>query len=62
MAKWVSRIINQLPYARSTMVESKLGGQFWLSAAVAAKDACNVTYKQCIRKTPWEMMYGTKKE
>ncbi len=43
------------------MVESGLGGQFWFSAALAAKDARNVTYKERIRKTPWEIMYGSKK-
>jgi hypothetical protein len=47
--------------AQTTMVESGLGGQFWFSAALAAKDACNVTYKERICKTPWEMMYGSKK-
>jgi hypothetical protein len=54
--------------ARSTMVESGLGGklvpiggQFWFSAVLAAKDARNVTYKERICKTPWEMMYGSKK-
>jgi hypothetical protein len=43
------------------MVEFRLGGQFWFSAAFAAKDALNVTYKESIRKTLWEMMYESKK-
>ena len=47
--------------ALSTMVESGLGGQFWFSAALAANDARNVTYKEHIRMTPWEIMYGSKK-
>jgi hypothetical protein len=48
--------------ARSTMVESGPKGQFWFSTAMAAKDARNVTYKERIRMTPWEMMHGSKKD
>ncbi len=44
------------------MVESGLGGQFWFSAAMAAKDARNVTYKERIQKTPHMLMYGAKKD
>ncbi len=48
--------------ARSVMVESGLGGQFWISAAIAAKDARNVTYKELIQMTPHLRMYGAKKD
>jgi hypothetical protein len=45
------------------MVESGLGGQFWFNAAMA-KDACNVTYKERIRMTPYLRlyMYGRNKD
>jgi hypothetical protein len=48
--------------ARFVMVESGLGGQFWFSAAMAAKDARNVTYKERIQITPYLYMYKTKKD
>jgi hypothetical protein len=44
------------------MVESGLGRQFWFSAALAAKDARNVTYNERIRLTPYLYMYGKKKD
>ncbi len=44
------------------MVESGLGGQFWFSAAMAAKDTLNVTYKERIRMTLYLYMYGRKKD
>jgi hypothetical protein len=44
------------------MVESGLGGQFWFSAAMAAKDARNVTYKERIQMTPHMRMYRAKKD
>ncbi len=49
---------------QSTMMESGLGGQFWFSAALNAKDAYNVTYKDqtCMTLSQWEMMYGSKKD
>ena len=48
--------------ARSTMVESGLGGQFWFSAMMAAKDARNATYKERIQTTPWMLMHGKKRD
>ncbi len=48
--------------ARAVMVESELGGQFWFSAAMAAKDARKVTYKERIQMTPHMLMYGAKKD
>ncbi len=54
-------LINSLmTLARSVMVESGLGGQFWFSAALAAKDARNVTYD--IKITPYMLLYGKKKD
>ena len=44
------------------MVESGLGGQFWFSAMMAAKDARNATYKDRIKTTPWMLMHGTKQD
>ena len=57
-----SSINSLMTLARSVMVESGLGGQFWFSAAMAAKDARNVTYKERIRMTPYLSMYGKKKD
>jgi hypothetical protein len=57
-----SSINSLMALARSVMVESGLGGQFWFSAAMAAKDARNVTYKERIQMTPHMRMYGAKKE
>ncbi len=54
-----SSINSFMKFARSTMVESGLGGQFWFSAAMAAKDVRIVTYKERMRMTPWEMMHGS---
>ena len=47
---------------RSVMVESGLGGQFWFSAMMAAKDARNATFKERIATTPWMMMHGRKRD
>jgi hypothetical protein len=44
------------------MVESGLGGQFWFSAMMAAKDARNATFKERIATTPWMMMHGRKRD
>ena len=44
------------------MVESGLGGSFWFSAMMAAKDARNATYKDRIKTTPWMLMHGTKRD
>jgi hypothetical protein len=44
------------------MVESGLGGQYWFSAMMAAKDARNATYKERIGTTPWMLMHGTKRD
>jgi hypothetical protein len=48
--------------AWSVMVESGLGGQYWFSAAMAAKDAHNVWYKEHIRMIPYLYMYERKKD
>jgi hypothetical protein len=57
-----SSINSLLTLARSTMVESGLGGQYWFSAMMAAKDARNATYKERIGTTPWMLMHGTKRD
>jgi hypothetical protein len=38
--------------ARTVMAGSGLGGRFWFKAALAGKDARNVTYKQRLGQTP----------
>jgi hypothetical protein len=43
-----SSINSLMTLARLVIAESGLGGQFWFSAAMAAKDARNVTYKERI--------------
>ncbi len=45
---------------RSVMIESGLGGQFWFSAMMAAKDARNATFKERIGTTPWMLMHISK--
>ena len=52
-----SSINSLMTGARATMVESGLGGRFWFSAAMAAKDARNATYKARIKTTPWHRMH-----
>ncbi len=44
------------------MAESGLWGQFWFSAAVTAKDARYVSFKENINTTQWAMMHGSKKD
>jgi hypothetical protein len=44
------------------MVESGLGGQFWFSVMMAAKDALNATYMEWIGTTTWMLMHGTKRD
>ena len=44
------------------MAESGLGGRFWFGAATAGKDARNVTFKERIGMTPYQVMYGEKKD
>ena len=43
--------------ARTAMAESGLGGRFWFKAALAGKDARNVTYKQRLGQTPHSCIY-----
>ena len=57
-----SSINSLMTLGRSTMVESGLGGQFWFSAMMAAKDARNATYKERIKTTPWMFMHGEKRD
>ena len=47
---------------RTVMAESGLGGCFWFKAAAAGKDARNVTFKERVRMTPYQAMYGEKKD
>ena len=48
--------------ARTVMAESGLGGRFWFKAAAAGNDARNVTFKELIRMTQYQAMYGEKKD
>ena len=48
--------------ARTVMAESGLGGRFWFKAAAAGKDARNVTYKERIGMSPYQAMFGEKKD
>ncbi len=43
--------------ARTVMAESGLGGRFLFKAALAGKDARNVTYKQRLGQTPHSCIY-----
>ena len=54
--------INSIVIARTVMAESGLGGQYWFKAATAGKDARNVTFKERIKMTPYQAMYGEKKD
>ena len=47
--------------ARTVMAESGLGGRFWFKAATAGKDARNVAFKEHSKMTPYQAMYGEKK-
>ena len=51
-----------LMIARTVMAESRLGGRFWFKAAAAGKDARNVTFKERIGMSPYQAMYGEKKD
>ncbi len=44
------------------MAESGLGGRFWFRTATAGKDTSNVTFKAQIGMTPYQAMYGEKKD
>jgi hypothetical protein len=44
------------------MTEPGLGGRFWFKAALAGKDARNVTYKQRLGQTPYSCIYGKLKD
>ena len=48
--------------ARTVMAESGLGGRFWFKAAKAGKDTRNVTFKERIGMSPYQAMYGEKKD
>jgi hypothetical protein len=48
--------------ARTVMVESGLGGQFWFKAAMAGNDALNEVYKEHIKTSPHQAMYGEPKD
>ena len=44
------------------MAESGLGGRFCFKAAKAGKDTRNVTFKERIGRSPYQAMYGEKKD
>jgi hypothetical protein len=44
------------------MAESGLGGRFWFKAALAGKEARNVTYTQLLGQTPYSCIYGVLKD
>ncbi len=44
------------------MVESGLRGRFLFRAATAGKDPSNVTFKERIGMTPYQAMFGEKKD
>jgi hypothetical protein len=48
--------------ARTVMAEPGLEGRFWFKAALASKDARNVTYKQRLGQTPYSCVYGELKD
>ncbi len=50
-------INSNMRLARTVMAESGLGGRFWFKAALAGKDACNVTYIQQLGQTPHSCIY-----
>ena len=63
MAERRSGTINSIMMSAWTvMAESGLGGRFWFKAATAGKDARNVTYKERIVMSPYQAMYGEKKD
>ena len=57
-----STINSIMMIARTVMAKSGLGGRFWFKAAAAGKDARNVTFKEQIWLTPYQAMYGEKKD
>ncbi len=57
-----SSINSLMKLGQSVMVESGLGGQFWFSAMMAAKDARNATFKERISTTQWMLMHGRKRD
>ncbi len=44
------------------MAESGLGGQFWFSATIHGVNCGNATYKERLGTTPYEKLYGKKKD
>jgi hypothetical protein len=48
--------------ARTVMVESGLGGRFWIKAATAGVDASNVRFKARIGITQHHLMFGQKED
>ena len=48
--------------AMAVMADAGLGGRFWFKAAKAGKDARNVTDKERIGMSPYQAMYGEKKD
>ncbi len=52
-----SSINSLMTLSLSVMVELGLGGQFWFSAAMVSKGACNVTYKGRIKTIQYKLLY-----
>ncbi len=61
MAEWPSGIVYQFSH-ETWPIGDGLGGQFWFSAMMAAKDARNATFKERIGSTPWMLMHGRKRD
>ncbi len=48
--------------ARTVMAESGLGDRIWFRAATTGKEARNVTFKERMGMTPYQVIYGEKKD
>ncbi len=55
-----STVNSVMMIARTVMAESGPGGRLWFKAALAGKDARNVTFKERIWMTQHQAMYGEK--
>ena len=55
-------IISIMRSASTVMAEPGFEGRFWFKAALAGKDARNVTYKQLLGQTPYSCIYGELKD
>ena len=48
--------------ARLAMTESGLAGKYWFCAATCGKDCRNATYMKRIKNTPWELLFGERRD